>query len=459
MPSICICLANDPILSVFAFKPGERINIHVAFESELIPGRYRLQILDHKQNSRLNRYGKGLSDILVNNWPIPTSIRDDHLGIWQVKVNSIKNVRGTQKLVEEDGKLLAFSQIFFVEKSERVEFPLLGGDIIYQLPELVPIIEEEILREDEPIDAILMVQEEIAESSPPTAGLEKEIPITEVRGIGQTYASRLAKVNVMTVSDLWYHKDRIYLAEIMRISDKRLEKMLQDAELLLSEKAEEIGRLDIEPDEEIVPDDLRMVKGLTNNYIKHLANLGVRSKTELLDFSDIELLKKSLDISTNELGEILASIGRIIEPESVRKPELVKPLDQPVIVIKGIGKVTAEKLKSMGIITVENLLNSSFEMLSNITSEKTYQKWMRNASHYVGVPLNEDSEVQFVVESPSELLALPGIGLKTVEKLNVLNIFTLNDLISFEEPESLRKVLRMSESRFTAFIKKITGNS
>jgi nucleotidyltransferase/DNA polymerase involved in DNA repair len=98
-------------------------------------------------------------------------------------------------------------------------------------------------------------------------------------------------------------------------------------------------------------------------------------------------------------------------------------------------------------------------MLSNITSEKTYQKWMRNASHYVGVPLTEDSEVQFVVESPSELLALPGIGLKTVEKLNVLNIFTLNDLISFEEPEILRKVLRMSESRFTAFIKKITGNS
>ena len=100
MPTICICLANDPVLRVFAFKPGEKINIHVAFESEQIPGRYRLQILDHKKNSRMNRYGTGLTDIVVDNWPIPVSIRDDHLGIWQVKVdgmNSVKEVRSLGK--------------------------------------------------------------------------------------------------------------------------------------------------------------------------------------------------------------------------------------------------------------------------------------------------------------------------------------------------------------------------
>ena len=121
MPSICICLANEPILSVFAYIPGEKINVHVAFENEQIPERYRLQILDHKQNSRLNRYGTGLTDILLNNWPIPTSIRDDHLGIWQVKVDHIKNARQTQKFNEKTENTISFSQIFFVEKNKKVE--------------------------------------------------------------------------------------------------------------------------------------------------------------------------------------------------------------------------------------------------------------------------------------------------------------------------------------------------
>ncbi|MHA1978024.1 MAG: helix-hairpin-helix domain-containing protein [Candidatus Hodarchaeales archaeon] len=457
MPSICICLSNNPILSVFAFKPGEKVNIHVAIENELIPGRYRLQILDHKQNSRLNRYGIGLSDIVVNDWPIPTAIRDDHLGIWQVKVDSIKNVRKVGKSRENIDNSLSFSQIFFVENSERIEFPLLGGDIIYQLPETISVVEEDVI--SEPVETIVTIQEELVDTSTPTQSFTTEIPVIEVRGIGQTYAGRLAKIEVFTATDLWYHKDRIFLAEIMRISDKRLEKMLQDAKLLLSEKAEEIGRIDIEEDIEIIPDDLRMIKGITSTHIKRLNKIGIRSKTDLLDFQDINLLKKTFNVSTPDLSTILAPIGRIIEPESVRKPEIVKPLDQPVIVLKGIGKVTAGKLQSVGIITVQNLLDSSLEEVLGITSKNRYRKWMQTASQYTGVPLSDDSELEAVVASPNDLLSLPGIGSKTLEKLHALNIATLKDLITFEDTSRLRKALRMSESRFTSFISKISSNN
>ena len=458
MPSICICLSNEPILSVFAYIPGEKINVHVAFENEQIPERYRLQILDHKQNSRLNRYGTGLTDILVNNWPIPTSIRDDHLGIWQVKVNHIKNARLTQKFNEKTEKTISFSQIFFVEKTKRVEYPLLGGDIIYQLPETIPKVEIDEILVGEDIAAIITIKEELAETSIPSTSLETEIPIIEVRGIGQTYADRLAKIEVFTVSDLWNYEDRIYLAEIMRINDKRLEKMLQDAELLLSEKAEEISRVDIERDEEFVPDDLSMIQGITSTHIKRLKKIGVKSKTDLLDFQDIDLLKKTLNVSRPVLSEILAPIGRIIEPESVRKPELVKPLDQPVITIKGIGKVTAGKLQAVGINTVQSLLNSSFEDLGGITSKNTYRKWLQNASQHTGVPLPDDSEPETVTETSNDLQSLPGIGPKTLEKLHVLKIFTPQDLITFKNHTDLRKVLRMSELRFATFIDKISSN-
>ncbi|PWI48305.1 hypothetical protein CEE45_07575 [Candidatus Heimdallarchaeota archaeon B3_Heim] len=458
MPTICICLANDPILSVFAFKPGEKINIHVAFESEQIPGRYRLQILDHKKNSRMNRYGIGLTDIVVDNWPIPVSIRDDHLGIWQVKVDGMNSVKEVRSLGEEGQKGISFSQIFFVEKTERVEYPLLGGDIIYQLPEILPIVEEEIIGISDPVVSVVALKEEKVEIPTPTSDFKAEIPITEVRGIGKTYTGRLAQIKVITVSDLWNYRDRINLAEIMRINDKRLEKMLQDAELLLSEKADEVSRIEVEKELEFVPDDLRMVKGITTSHINQLKRIGVKSKTNLLDFQDITLLKGTLRVSTTELSKMLASIGRIIEPESVRKQEPVKPLDQPVTVLKGIGKVTAGKLQSVGILTVQDLLNSSVEDLGGFATKKTYHKWKQNASHYAQFPLTDDSEVDDKSKIPDELLSLPGIGPKTVGKLHTLKIFTLLDLIVFEESERLRKVLRMSESRFTAFMEKLSSN-
>ncbi len=458
MPSICICLADNPILSVFAFKPGERVNVHVSFENDLIPGRYRLQILDHKQNSRLNRYGKGLSDILVNNWPIPTAIRDEHLGIWQVKVDSVKNIREVRKAGREIGQSLSFSQIFFVEKSVRVEFPLLGGDIIYQLPELVPIVEEEIISEISPLETVIEVKEEVDVST-----LDSEvitaISVIKVRGIGQTYANRLAKISVLTVSDLWNYKNRIYLAEVMRISDKRLEKMLEDAELLLSEKAEEIGQKDIKKDEDFIPDDLQVIKGITPAFVKKLKKIGIKSKTDLLDFKDVDLIKKILDISTNELGEILAPIGRIIEPDMIIKPEVIPPLNQPVINLKGIGKVTEGKINTVGIFTVQELLDSTFELLSGITTKKTYLKWMRSASDFTDIPISEDSETLDETKPSKGLLSLPGIGPKTLVKLNNLGIFSIEDILTFTESEQLRKALRMSISRFNDFIKKISSES
>ena len=58
MSTISIRKTKEPMHNVFAFIPGEKINIQVKFGDQ-IPNHYRLQVLDHRNNSRLNRYGKG----------------------------------------------------------------------------------------------------------------------------------------------------------------------------------------------------------------------------------------------------------------------------------------------------------------------------------------------------------------------------------------------------------------
>ena len=54
MPSMRIFLAKSPFIQTYSFKPGDKINIQVKFEAGDFPDRYRLQIIDHKNNSRLN---------------------------------------------------------------------------------------------------------------------------------------------------------------------------------------------------------------------------------------------------------------------------------------------------------------------------------------------------------------------------------------------------------------------
>ena len=91
MPSMRIFSTSNPMINVYSFKPGDKINIQVNFETRHIPHRYRLQIIDHNNNSRLNRYGGGSSNVIVENWPVPLNIRDNHFGIGFVKVDDTSN--------------------------------------------------------------------------------------------------------------------------------------------------------------------------------------------------------------------------------------------------------------------------------------------------------------------------------------------------------------------------------
>ena len=446
MPSISIFLTENPLLNVFAFKPGEKINIHVAFRGDTLPERYRLQILDQKHNSRLNRYGKGLTNIKIKNWPIPTSIREEHLGKWQVKVDFSEKI---QKLHDKKpAENLILSQYFFVEYIERIEYPLIGGERIYQIPvfasspsELVPSsidFEEPVISEE-----IKTIDEAVLISSD---------PVTAIRGIGKAYANRLASIKVYSVSDFWNYSDRIHLAEIMRISDTRIEKMLNDAEIILSEKADLLARSELERTDEYVPDDLSSIDGISKDAISKLEKIGIQSKTDLLDYKDLDLLKTTLKVTKNQFKLIMTSVGRILEPERVKKPVKLSPHDELVIKVKGIGVVTSKKLNSVGVITVGDLINSSFSGVKTVTTYKTYQKWIKNASLYAGIEKPDIKQEKEKETSSDALIALPGIGVKTQSKLNSIEIYTIEDLKVYSDKDGLRKILRMSESRFIKFM-------
>ncbi|MHA2175290.1 MAG: helix-hairpin-helix domain-containing protein [Candidatus Hodarchaeales archaeon] len=444
MPSISIFLTEDPLLNVFAFKPGEKINIHIAFQGSNLPERYRLQILDHKQNSRLNRYGKSLSDIMVTNWPIPTTIRDEHLGKWQVKVDFSDIV---QKQPRQESKYLdSLNQFFFVEHTGRFEFPLIGGERIFEIPTIVtspsPVVEPGITAEIEPI----IEEAELRVSSD---------PVTTIRGIGKAYSNRLVAIKVYTVSDFWNYSDRIHLAEIMRISDTRVEKMLNDAEIILSERMEMERRSEIDLVNEFFPNDLSTVDGIGAKEISRLKKVGIESKTDLLDFTDLNLIKNALKVNKTQFKSIMSSIGRILEPEEVKKPLKLSPYDELVIEVKGIGPVTAKKLGSVGVITVRNLIDSSYSDVQSVTTINSYKKWIKNASLYVGV--EKQDIIIDIDEHPSSesLIDLPGVGVKTVSKLNNIDIHSIEDLKSYTDHERLRKILRMSEARFTKFMKSL----
>jgi predicted flap endonuclease-1-like 5' DNA nuclease len=452
MPSMRICLANNPFIQTYSFNPGSRINIEVNFETGDAPEKYRLQILDHKNNSRLNRYGGGLSKITVKNWPIPLNIRDEHFGIWFIKVDDISN-----RLKEKDNIQAIMKQIFFVEKEKKIAIPVLSEMETIEEQE-IPTIPVLGLDEGTSLQEIVesSTEEElvsIMEESP----YQVSYPVTDIRGIGKTYAERLQKKQIETVSDFWYYQDRITLAEIMRVNDNRLEKMLQEAEIILGEEADRRVSLELEESEEIVPDDLKSVKGLDTKTIKKLKSFGIKNKSDLLNFEDISILRTTINTSSEEFRSILASVGKIVEPDEVRKPISVEVPNQPVTSVKGIGKVAAIKLKSVGILTVQHLIESDFEVVREVVTEKQYEKWVINASSLLGKPVETKFQDKPPKTSSNELFSLPGIGPKTLEKLNSLNINTKTNLIEFEDQEKLRKILRMSEVRFAIFMKSINN--
>ncbi|MHA1237278.1 MAG: helix-hairpin-helix domain-containing protein [Candidatus Hodarchaeales archaeon] len=443
MPSMRIFSASNPFIQTYSFKLGDKINIQVNFETGF-PDRYRLQIIDHKNNSRLNRYGRGMAKITVENWPVPLNIREDHFGIWFVKIDDISN-----RLGESNSIVGIMKQIFFVEKDTRIDIPVISEREVIEKREIAiksDSLSEEVTSEQEIIEPSVLKEER---------PLIVDCPVTDIRGIGKSYAERLKKIQVESVSDFWNYQDRISLAEIMRISDKRLEKMIQEAEIILSEEADGIISIELEKSEEIVPDDLTSVGMLGVKTIRKLEAIGVKNKSDLLNFEDISILRTTINTSSEDFRSILASVGKIIEPDDVRKPIPVEVSDQPVTSVKGIGQVTARKLNSVRILTVKQLIESNFDMMKEISTKKQYQKWDKNASSLLKIPVKIEIQSELHETTVNKLLSLPGIGPKTLEKLNALNISTKADLSQFEDQEILRKTLRMSAVRFNAFIKSI----
>ncbi len=409
MSSIDISLANDPLQKCYAFAPGEKLRILVTFEDP-IPEKYRLQILDKRNNTRLNRYGKGSDQGIMLDWLIPTTIRNEHLGMWYIQVEDYP----TNKLISKS--------LFYVEQQQRIEAPLLySGPTVLGLPDsiLVPI----------PVE-----QED-----------DLHIPVTAIKGLGKTYASRLIKIEIVSVYQFLHYPHRIKLAETMRVTDKKLDQMLENANNLLKQEI-------IEPivSKKIIveTESLLSLPGIGPKSVEKLAKLGIYTRSDIVVFEDLNAIRKTLRMSTIRFNKILRLIGRVPVIDKVKiSPD---PLTHSVINIRGIGVKIVEKLSSKNIETVKDLLNSSFSALKDITSEKTYQKWIKSAESYI---TKDDREKRAIKKTfDNELLQIPGIGPKSVEKLEKIGITTKIDLLNYEDFELVRKTLRMSLVRFKNLI-------
>lgn len=410
MFTIFIRKSKDPKHKVFSFIPGEKIHIHVKFGDQ-IPDHYRLQVLDQRNNSRLNRYGKGSDEGIVLDWPIPRTIRDEHLGVWRIQV-------------EVDTG--SFGQHFYVEHKERIEPPMLFAAASH-----LEVIEEHGITPTEYVTPI-----------PKERILISETPVTAIKGLGKTYTARLVKIRVFIISEFLDYPERVSLAEVMRVSDTKLHHMLQDAEFLISKEIER----PFTPDVTIVPDDLLSISGIGPKSVERLAKLGISSRSDLVNFDDLEGLRKTLRMSMFRLTKVLTSIGKSVVFPEVIEPEVLDPLGHPVTSIKGVGTKTAQRLNQRGIITVQDLLNSFFALFKDSTSENTYNKWKNNALIFIGQkPKVAIPSTQIPTEG-AQLTSVPGVGLKTAQRLNAVGVLTLNDLVEFDL-EELAKNTRVSKKR------------
>ncbi|UCG04304.1 MAG: hypothetical protein JSW11_10020 [Candidatus Heimdallarchaeota archaeon] len=415
MSSISIWKAKNPMYKVFAVVPGEMINIQVTFGDQ-IPYQYRLQILDKRNNSRLNRYGKGSDQGIELTWPIPRTIRDEHHGIWRIQVET---------------DIFSLDQKFYVEHIERIEPPMLAAGPLKLVEEYIeaPVVTEEIIPEP-----YIQTKEVIYPS---------ETAVTAIKGIGKTYASRLVKLQVYSISEFLGYPDRVSLAEVMRVSDTKLLHMLEDAKFLISKEVER----SITPEEYTpIPEDLLSISGIGPKSIERLAKLGISSRADLLNFDDMETLRKTLRMSMSRLIKVLASIGKSVDFPEVIEPEALDPLYQRVTSIKGIGTKTAQKLNQRGILTVQDLLNSSFALFKDSTSEKTYNKWKKNAAIFAGQEYDIPSSPSRPPFEEVNLTSITGIGTKTAHQLNTVGIMTLKDLVEVDL-EELERNLRVSRRR------------
>ena len=278
------------------------------------------------------------------------------------------------------------------------------------------------------------VMEPSIEVSTDRPAFVSKTPVTAIKGIGKTYADRLSKIQILSISDFWYYPNRVSLAENMRVTDSRLFRMLQDAEILLSQEAEVDA---LPPDEkiEIVPDDLLSIDGIGSKTVEKLVKLGIKSKSDLMDYDDLETLRKTLRISRGRLGTMLASVGRILAPADVIEPKPVDPLTQAVTSVKGIGVKTAQRLGQRGIMSVQDLLDSSFSALKGVASETSYNKWKHNAAILVGRKPDVSIAPAKVPKKVEDLTSIPGVGPKTAQRLNAAGVLTIADLIQVKLEE------------------------
>ncbi|MFX1516223.1 MAG: helix-hairpin-helix domain-containing protein [Promethearchaeota archaeon] len=417
MSSISIWKAKNPQYKVFAVTPGEMINIQVTFGPQ-IPYQYRLQILDKRNNSRLNRYGKGSNRGIELTWPIPRTIRDEHLGIWRIQV---------------DTDIFSLEEKFYVENMERIEPPMLSAGPIPVEEYVVTPVE---IPQEEGIPELYVPTEEIFSIS--------ETSITAIKGIGKTYANRLIKLQVYTISEFLGYSDRVSLAEVMRISDTKLHHMLQDAKFLIKKEEER----PITPEEISIPQDLLSISGIGPKSIDRLAKLGISSRSDLESYDDLETLRKTLRMSMPRLTKVLESIGKPVDlPEDI-EPTVLDPLAQLVTSVKGIGTKTAQKLKQQGVITVQDLLNSSFASFKDSTTEKTYNRWKRNAAIFAGQKYDGPPPSTKAPAEEISLTSITGVGAKIAQQLKAAGIMTLKDLISCDL-EELSEKTRVSKKRLT----------
>ena len=79
-----IISSDEPL---YSYSPGQMLSFSAKFAT--IPDKYRLQILDGNNNTRLNHYGKGSSKGINIRWTIPKTIRKKHMsGFWQISIDT-----------------------------------------------------------------------------------------------------------------------------------------------------------------------------------------------------------------------------------------------------------------------------------------------------------------------------------------------------------------------------------
>ena len=153
-------------------------------------------------------------------------------------------------------------------------------------------------------------------------------------------------------------------------------------------------------------------------------------------------------MSMPRLTKVLESIGKSVDFPKDIEPEVLDPLAQLVTSVKGIGTKTAQKLKQQGIVTVQDLLNSSFTLFKESTSEKTFNKWKRNAAIFAGQKYEIPPPSTVVPADELSLTSITGVGAKTAQQLNTAGIMTLKDLINCDL-EELSDKIRVSKKRLT----------